>query len=174
MPLTLHAAVIPGWLQMLGAARALIDKAQDWCAEHQVDPADLLGARLADDMLPLAYQWKSCRVHSRGAIEGLRAGSFSPDMSTPPASFAAAAALIDDAAGFLQALDPAELEDLAAKTVGFSINDVVLMEFTGTNFLLGFSQPNFYFHMTAAYAILRARGVPVGKVDYLGAMPLGG
>jgi len=58
--------------------------------------------------------------------------------------------------------------------VAFSINDVVLMEFTGTNFLLGFSQPNFYFHMTAAYAILRARGVPVGKVDYLGAMPLGG
>ena len=171
MPLTLHAAVVPGMLQMLGAARHLIGQAEAHCAAQGLAPADLLAARLADDMFPLAYQWKSCRVHSHGAIAGLRNRAFSPDLGKPPETFAEATAQIDTGIAALQAITAEELEELADAVVVFTIRDILRMDFTGRDFLLGFSQPNFYFHHTAAYAILRARGVAIGKGDYLGTMP---
>ena len=67
--------------------RAVLDKAEAHCAETGIDPDELLKARLADDMLPFGYQVKSCAAHSIGAIDGVRAGVFSPDMSPWPTTF---------------------------------------------------------------------------------------
>jgi len=174
MPISLHAAIVPGWLQILGSCHHLIGKAEEHCSERGLDPAELIGARLIEDMLPLAYQLKSCRVHTQGAIEGVRRGTFSPDMTEPPSSFPALAARIDEAMNFLGSLDPAELDSLADKEMAFVIPNRVHRKFTVRDFLLGFSQPNFYFHATTTYAILRSRGVGIGKIDYLGAMPVKG
>ena len=174
MSISLHAALVPGWLQILGSVRGLVDKAEAHCAEHGLDPAELLQARLIDDMLPLAYQFKSCCVHSEGAIAGVRSGAFSPDMSEPPATLDAVAARVDGAIAALRALDPSELENLTGKEVSFSMQNRVLFSFTAENFLLGFSQPNLFFHAATAYDILRMKGVPIGKRDYLGAMPVKG
>lgn len=171
MSLSLHAALVPAWLQILNSVRALVDKAEAWCTANGLDPAELLQARLADDMLPLAYQFKSCSVHSRGAIEGAQKGTFSPDMTEPASTFPAIAERLDQTIAYLSALDPEILDALAGKDVVFSIGDKLRVPFVAEQFLLGFSQPNFYFHATTAYDILRMKGLPIGKRDFLGAMP---
>ena len=86
MPLSLHAAFVPSALQMLGATRRLVDKAEGWCGEQGCAHGELIGARLIDDMLAFDYQVKSVAVHTQGAIEGVRAGLFEPDFAPPPAS----------------------------------------------------------------------------------------
>ena len=173
MPISLYDATIPSQLQLLGSVRALIDKAAANVAEAGKDPAALIDARLAPDMLPLGYQVKSCRAHSLGAIEGVMRGSFSPDQSAWPTDFDGLRALLDESMAALRAVDPAALETRADTDMEFRFGDFVV-PFTGGGFLLSFAQPNFYFHATTAYAILRAQGVKVGKRDFLGALRLRG
>jgi len=84
MALSLYAATIPTYLQILGSVNGLIDKAEAFCAETGIAPGEIIGARLFEDMHPFAYQVKSTAVHSIGAIEGLRGGSFSPDRTPRP------------------------------------------------------------------------------------------
>lgn len=167
MSISLHAAIVPTQLQMLGAMLALIEKAQGWCAEQGVAEAELLDRRIAPDMYSLAYQFKSIAVHSLGAIEGVRAGHFSPDTSTLPDSFAPLAARLRAAQDALATIDPAEMEGFIGRDMMFVIGERQI-GFEAQDFLLSFSQPNFYFHCTTAYAILRGAGMPIGKVDFLG------
>lgn len=168
--ITLHEAFVPTALQLLGSVEHLLNKAEAHCGEHGTPVQSLIGARLAPDMLPLAYQVKSCAGHSFGAIEGLRKGNFSPDMSKPADSFQA---LHDQIAGAIEGLGGVaveELEDLQDRPMTFTMRDVVRWDFTGKDFLLSFSQPNCQFHASATYAILRAAGLPLGKRDYLGTL----
>ena len=88
MTFSLHAAIIPSQVQILRAFAGLIDKAEAFCAENHLSPETLIQARLAEDMLPFAYQVKSMTVHSLGAIEGVRKGVFAPDLTPPPSDFA--------------------------------------------------------------------------------------
>jgi hypothetical protein len=118
-------------------------------------------------MAPFAYQVKSVAEHSLGAIEGVRAGNYSPDVSPPPTSFADLKAKLESAATALAAIDPAEVEGFIGNDMQFSFGERVI-PFTAENFLLSFSQPNFYFHATTAYDVLRAEGVALGKRDFLG------
>ena len=164
MPLSLHAAVIPSWLQILGAGRGWLDKA----AAGGMAEQDLVEARLVEDMFPFAYQVKSMAVHSQGAIEGLRQGVFSPSFGEAlPRSVGEMRDRLDGAIAMLGSVGEDELEGFVGQPMRFEIGDKRL-DFTAEDFLLSFSQPNFYFHATTAYAILRAKGVPVGKLDYLG------
>ena len=86
MPLSLHAAIIPSYLQTLGSVQHLIGKAEAWCAETGTAPTALIEERLAPDMYPFGYQVKSVAVHSQGAIEGVQKGLFSPDTNPWPDS----------------------------------------------------------------------------------------
>ena len=165
MPISLHEAVVPTMLQLLASAHGWIDKAQ----EHGLGDEVLANRCLIEGMLPFAYQVKSMVHHSKGAIEGLRAGVFGPDFTDPPATTIALHAKLTEAEAFLSGLDPAELDDLAQGPMRFEFKEY-LMPFTPANFLLSFSQPNFFFHTVTAYDILRAAGVPVGKLDYLGSI----
>ena len=169
MALTLHAATIPSYLQILASLSRLIGKAEAHCAEKGLEPAELIQARLAPDMYPFAYQVKSTAVHSLGAIEGVRAGVFQPDTAPPPDSFAGLRARVEQAVLGLGALGPDELDGYLGRDVRFEFGER-RMDFTAENFLLSFSQPNFYFHATTAYDILRMKGVPLGKADFLGPM----
>ena len=94
MAFSLYAATIPSYEQILGSVSGLLGTAEAFCAEKGIAPEDIIQARLAEDMLPFAYQVKSTAVHSLGAIEGVRRGVFSPDMTPPPESFAALKARI--------------------------------------------------------------------------------
>ncbi len=172
MSFTLYAAVVPAYLQMLGTVGGLIDKAEAHCAAAGVDPAAIIDARLADDMLPFAYQVKSVAVHSIGAIEGVRRGEFNPDQTPPPDSFAGLRERIEAARTAIAAIDPAEIDGFIGRDMLFAAGKTFRISFAAEDFLLSFSQPNFYFHVNASYAILRAQGVAIGKRDYLGALRL--
>ena len=167
MTLSLYEAVIPSNIQVLGAVAGLIDKAEAFAADKGVEPATIIDARLAPDMLPFGYQVKSCAVHSVGGIAGVRGGSFSPDRNAWPTDFAGLRALIGNAIAELEAIDRAEFDALADRDTKFQFGESS-MPFGGGDFLLSFSQPNFYFHATVAYAILRVQGVKLGKRDFLG------
>jgi uncharacterized protein len=164
---SLYAATIPSYRQILGAVADLLGKAEAFCAEKGVAPREIIEARLAPDMLPFAYQVKSTAVHSLGAIEGVRRGVFSPDTTTPPDSFAALAARIAQAIGVLEAIEPAEVDGFVGRDMRFSFGERHI-DFTAENFLLSFSQPNFYFHAATTYDILRWKGLAIGKRDFMG------
>ena len=167
MTFSLYDAVVPSSRQILSAIDAVLDKAQAFCTEQGRSEQELIDARLAPDMLPFGYQVKSCMVHSIGAVEGAIAGSFSPDRSAWPSDFAGFHELIRNAMTRLDGVDRTTIDALVDRDVRFVAGDTSL-PFTGADFLLSFSQPNFYFHATTGYAILRAQGVPLGKRDFIG------
>ena len=167
MPISLYDAVVPSNLQILRSVDALLDKAEAFCAEHGRAETDLIDARLVSDMLPFGYQVKSCAAHSAGGIAGVQAGNFSPDLSPWPTSFASLHDVLQNSVFALEGIDQQTFDALAEKETRFDFGETRL-PFTGANFLLSFSQPNFYFHATTAYAILRAQGVKLGKRDFIG------
>lgn len=169
MTISLYEALVPNWIQILEAISMLVDKAEAHCVTHEVEPAALIGTRLWPDMYPLGYQFKSAVTHSFGALEALRIGRFTPDRSPWSMTFEGFRNAALSAVARLSVLDPAEVEELSSRVVHFEAG-VYKTEFEGRNFLLSFSQPNFFFHCTAAYAILRAQGVAIGKRDFLGRM----
>jgi hypothetical protein len=167
MPFSLYDAVVPTNLQMLGAIDALMGKAEAFCAEQGRAEADLIDARLTPDMLPLGFQVKSCVTHSIGGVEGVQAGTFSPDVTPWPTDFAGLHAKLQGAIASLNSIDRDAFDALGDSDTQFSFGET-RMPFTGANFLLSFSQPNFFFHAATAYAILRAQGVKLGKRDFIG------
>ena len=169
MPFSLYDAIVPSNVQILGSIGGLLDKAEAFCAEHGRSASDLIDARLAPDMLPFGYQIKSCAAHSVGGVEGVKAGSFSPDTSPWPTDFKGLHTIVQGAIASLNAIDREAFDGLAENDTLFAFGEMRL-PFTGTNFLLSFSQPNFYFHATTAYAILRAQGVKLGKRDFIGTL----
>jgi hypothetical protein len=167
MAFSLYDATVPSYRQILGAVTGLLAKAEAFCTEKGSAPQDIIQARLTDDMQPFAYQVKSTVVHSLGAIEGVRRGVFSPDTTTPPETFAALKARIVEAQAALEAVGAAEVDSFVGRDMRFSFGERHI-DFTAENFLLSFSLPNFYFHATTTYDILRWKGIPIGKRDFIG------
>jgi uncharacterized protein len=167
MAFSLYAATIPSFQQILGAVSGLLDKAEAFCAEKGIAPQELIQARLAADMFPLAYQIKSTAVHSLGAVEGVRKGVFSPDMTPPPETFAALKARIGETRTALEKIDITEIDGFLGRDMRFAFG-TNFRDYTAENFLLSFSLPNFYFHATTSYDILRWKGIPIGKRDFIG------
>jgi uncharacterized protein len=169
MTISLYDAIIPSNRQILASMLKLLDKAEAHCTQHGIAPETLIQAKLADDMLPFAYQVKSTVTHSLGAIEGVRKGLFVPEMTPPPSSFADLRAYVSNAHAALGDITPAEMTSFLGRDTRFEVSARNFrVDFTAENFLLSFSQPNFYFHATAAYSILRMKGVALGKIDFLG------
>jgi uncharacterized protein len=167
MTFTLYNATVPNFQQTIGATIGLIDKAEAFCAETNLDPVALVDSKLADDMLPFGYQVKSVCAHSIGAIKGVRAGVFSPDLTPWPSDLAGLKAALTSAQSDLAGITPGEINAFVGNDMAFAFKDR-RMEFTAEDFLMSFSLPNFYFHATAAYAIMRGKGVQIGKMDYMG------
>jgi uncharacterized protein len=167
MAFSLYAATIPSFQQTLGAVAGLLDKAEAFCTEKCIAPPELIQARFAADMFPLAYQVKSTAVHSLGAIDGVRKGVFSPDMTEPPETFAALKVRVAETLTALARIDAAEIDGFVARDVRFAFGSN-FRDYTAENFLLSFSVPNFYFHATTTYDILRWKGIPLGKRDFMG------
>jgi hypothetical protein len=167
MTFSLYAATVPSYRQILGAVSGLLGTAEAFCAEKGIAPHGLIQARLAEDMHPFAYQVKSTAVHSLGAIEGVRRGVFSPDTTPPPETFAALKTRIAETLAALEAVDAAEVDAFVGRDMRLTFGDRHV-DYTAEDFLLSFSQPNFYFHAATVYDILRWKGVPLGKRDFMG------
>jgi hypothetical protein len=144
-----------------------MDKGLAHCRTSDIDPNELVEARLHNDMLPLRFQIVSVAHHSIGAIEGAKAGVFLPPGQSPPHDYAALQKMVADTRDALQALTPAEIDALEGSDMIFQLGNRKV-PFIAEDFLMSFSLPNFYFHATTAYGILRSKGVPLGKRDFLG------
>jgi len=170
MSISLYDALVPSWLQILQSVRGLLDKTESWAAEQGLTESEILNARLIDDMLPLSFQIAAVANHSHGAVEGVRKGIYSPNPSAKaPAAIADLKALIDAAIEGLNAVTAEEMEGFIGRDMRFSLPAMNLdLPFTAENYFLSFAQPNFYFHATTAYDILRGMGVELGKANFLG------
>jgi hypothetical protein len=165
---TLYDLSVGCYLQTLGAVAAYLDRGGDHFRDNNIDADEVVATRLFPDMLPFSFQIQSVCHHSLGAIEGVKAGVFGPPTS-PAVNYAELQALVADTRAKLKALRPDDINALNGKDVMFQIRDFKV-PFTAENFILSFSLPNFHFHATTAYDILRTKGVPLGKRDYLGAL----
>ena len=171
MTVSLHTAVVGAYLQTLPKIAALVDKAEAHCRDNGLSDEALTGASLAPDMWPFAKQVMSVTDHSARAIACLDAGVFGPNLTPAPTDFASLRGHVADAIAQLEAVDPTAFDARADDDMRFEFGTRV-MPFTVADFLLTFSLPNFHFHATSAYAVLRSQGLPIGKMDYLGAMRL--
>lgn len=170
MAITLYDSSVGCFLQTLGAVEAFLGKGLVHCKEKGTDPNELVETRLFPDMLPLRFQVVAVAHHSMGAIEGAKSGAFAPPKPST-ADYAGLQKLIGDARQSLEQVKADEVNALEGKDVLFTVGDLKL-PFKAEGFLMTFSLPNFHFHATTAYDILRLKGVPLGKRDYMGRMKL--
>jgi uncharacterized protein len=167
MAISLYEMSVPTYLQTLGAVSAFLEKGLAHCRECNVEPGQVVEHRLFEDMAPFAFQIRSVAHHSAGAMDALKSGVFNPPGKAGPLDYAGLQALVTEAKAKLEALKPEDVNALEGKDVAFQFGETKI-PFTAENFVLSFSLPNFHFHATTAYDILRSRGVPVGKRDYMG------
>lgn len=165
MSQSLYSAAIPGFIDMLGNMGRWLDKA----AEGQ--ETALVAARLAPDMHGLVRQFQIASDGAKGAAARMT-GTEPPAMADTETTFAGLKARCDSTVAYLKAIDPAEFDAGAGREIVMTFPNGGGMKFDGVTFVTRFAIPNFYFHATAAYAILRSQGVELGKADYLaGLMP---
>jgi hypothetical protein len=169
MTLSMYRASIPLFVRGLKVMSALLDKGEAHVREAGGDPEALVEARLAPDMAPLSGQIQRASDASKLALSRLT-GVAAPPMEDNEKTLDDLRDRITRTLVYLESLDPSALEGSEATEVQLKFGDFQ-PAFNGEDYLLGFALPNFYFHVTTAYAILRHQGVPVGKRDFLGPYP---
>lgn len=167
MALSMYQASLPVFIKTLGNLSAILDKAAQYAEEKKIDPAVLVNARLAPDMFPLARQIQIATDGVKGCAARL-AGVEVPSYPDTEASFAELQARIKKTADFLATFKPEQIDGSEDRDVSLKVGGNNLT-FKGQAYLLGFVIPNFFFHVTTAYAILRHNGLGIGKKDFLGA-----
>ena len=171
MAFSLYDATVANYLQILGAVGGFLDKSLVHFKEKGIDPAEVVETRLAPDMWPLRAQVVSVAHHSRGALAAARDGVFVPPSINPDHDYASLQALVTEARNEISALTPEAVDALIGRDVTFKVGDRTV-PFTAEGFLMSFSLPNFFFHATTTYAILRHKGAPLGKRDFIGRLKL--
>ena len=169
MAIALYDLSVASYLQTLGAVTHFLDKASANCAENGIDLNDVVETRLFSDMLPFRFQLVSVAHHSLGAIRGIEAGVFSPPPSMPDLDYPALQNHVAEARQELEKYTREQVDALEGRDMFFEIGERKI-PFTAENFIMSFSLPNLYFHAATAYDILRMKGVPLGKRDYMGQM----
>jgi hypothetical protein len=166
MPLSMYQAAVPVFLQGLTSCSALLDKAAAHAREQGIDPTEMLEARLAPDMFPMKRQVQIASDHAKGAVARL-AGLEVPSYQDTETSFEELKDRLSRTAAFVRSIEPARIDGAEDKEIHLAIGGQQI-GLKGQPYLLHFALPNFFFHLTTAYALLRARGVPVGKRDFIG------
>jgi len=164
--ISMYDVSVPVFSERLRALALILTKAEANASERKIDPQVLIGARLAPDMLPLTKQVQIATDHAKGAPSRL-AGREVPRYEDDEASFADLQARIAKTRDYLATFKPEELAGSEDRTVTLKLGGAD-MEFKGQKYLLDVAMPNFYFHVTTAYDILRHNGVPLGKAVFLG------
>lgn len=166
MPLSMYRASVPVFRQSLAALSAVLDKAEAHCKDADLDPAGFLGRRLAPDMYTLAEQIRRATFHASQCAAQLGEVE-TPAFADDEASFDDLRRRIADTIEFVSSFTPDRFEDSEQRTHRIPTR-VGLLELPGEDFLLHFALPQFFFHVTTAYDIVRHAGVEIGKRDYLG------
>ena len=167
MSITMHTASVPVFIRMLGNLGTWLDKAEAHAQAKKFDPAVYLGARLAPDMLPFT---KQIQIACDGAKFGVSrlAGVEAPKFDDNEASFTELRERVRATIAFIQSVPASKIDGTEDKDVTIPRRDGP-MTLKGEFYLKHYVMPNFYFHLTTAYALLRHNGVELGKMDFLGA-----
>lgn len=162
---SLYNVAIGVYIRQLANLKHILQKGEAFAKDNSVNPQTYTEARLIADMAPLTFQVQ--RVSDAAKMCAVRVGDVeSVSMADDETTFEALYARIDKTVDFLKAVDPETFEGKDTAVIKFKVGgrDV---ELTGESYVLNYATPNILFHVTTAYDILRAQGVPVGKLDYL-------
>jgi uncharacterized protein len=165
MALSMYQASVPVYIKMLNGLAGCLKKAAAHYAEHKYDEASLMSYRLYPDMFHFAKQVQEATNHARNVVR--LAGQEPPKVEENEKSLAELIARVEQTVAFLNTLKPEQIDGSEEKVITLTRRDVSV-NYSGMQFLLNRSLPNFCFHFTTAYNILRHNGVAVGKRDYLG------
>jgi hypothetical protein len=162
----MYAASIPQFKKMLTNLSKILEKGEAFAKAKNIDGAVLVNDRLAPDMFPLSKQVQIACDQVKNGMARL-AGVEPPKFDDAEITFAQLQDRIAKTIAFADSITPAQVDGTEAKEIKFSIKEWNF-EFVGQQYLLTWIVPNFYFHVTTAYNILRHNGVEIGKSDYLG------
>ena len=168
MTISLYAASVPVFKQLLGSVSAVLAIAEEHAEAKKIDPAVFLQARLFPDMFPLGRQVQNAAEHARGGVARL-AGVDIPKYENKEQSFSELQDLIRKTIAFLDEFSPEQIDGNEEREVVLRAGTPREKRLRGQDFLLAFALPQFFFHATTTYAILRNNGVEIGKKDYMGA-----
>lgn len=168
----LHDIALGNFQRIVGATISILEKGAQHCSEQGLDPKAIVEMQLAPDMAAFPFQVRSVCHHSLGAARGLTAGQFSPPPALPERDYQGYIDLLTETLTELEKITPELINAAEGQAVIFKMGEHEI-PFTAENFLLSFSLPNLYFHATTIYDMLRIKGVPLGKVDFLGKMSVG-
>ena len=169
MPITMYSASVPVFVRMLGNVGQWLDKAEVHAAAKKFDPAVYLQARLAPDMLPLVKQIQIACDAAKFCVARV-AGSEAPKLDDSETSIAELRERIARTLAYVKSVPAAQIDGTDAKDISVPRRDGS-MTMKGEDYLRHFVLPNFYFHVTMTYALLRHYGVELGKADFLGGLP---
>ena len=167
MPITMHAASVPIFTQMLGSLDALLQKAEAHAEQRKIEPDALLQARLFPDMFPLRRQVQIACEFARGVSARL-AGVEVPSWPNDEATFGELRALIAKTLAFIGGLAASQFDNSESREIVTRPGTPKERRFDGQTDLLRYGLPQFFFHVTTTYALLRHSGVELGKGDYMG------
>jgi len=171
MPFSMSQALLPGLQMGLNALSGVLDKAEAFATAKKIDASVLLNTRLAPDMFPLVRQVQVATDLAKAGGARL-AGVEPPRYEDNEKTIAELKARVAKTLAFFKTLDTKQIDAAADRQITFPLGPSNKGEMKGDDYLNHFVLPNVYFHLTAAYAILRHCGVEIGKQDYLGAIPM--
>lgn len=169
MAISLYDISIASYRQTVGATIAVLEKGRQHCASAGIDLDEIVQTRLHPDMLPFSFQVHSVVHHSLGAIEGVLSGKFGPPRDLPDLDYRGLQRKLGETLDRLESFTPEQVDGHEGGDVVFGIGERQI-PFTAEGFVLSFSLPNLHFHAATAYDILRMKGVPLGKRDFMGQM----
>ncbi|NCF44748.1 MAG: DUF1993 family protein [Proteobacteria bacterium] len=172
MSTSLFDLTVGSYSQVLGSAINFLQKGKDFCNEQGIDLAKIVETSLHENMADFHFQVVSLNHHSAKTIASLSSGEFLPPVGYERMDYDGLLAMTESSLATMQAQTPEAINALAGNPIIFKLGSNEL-PFTAENFVLSFSLPNFYFHATTAYDILRQQGVSIGKMDFLGSMKMG-
>jgi uncharacterized protein len=167
MTISMHSASAPIFIRMFTNLLTWLDKAEAHAAARKFDSVNYLGLRLAPDMLPLVKQIQIASDAAKGAMARL-AGAEIPSWEDNEASLADLRARVQKTIDYVKGFSAAQIDGSEDKPITIPRRSGEPLQFGGETYLKHFALPNFYFHVTTTYALLRHAGVDLGKGDYLG------
>ena len=167
MTISMYSASVPLFQRQLGALLGWLDKAEAHAAARQFDTVNYLQLRLAPDMLPFVAQIRIASDAAKGCVARL-AGQELPKFEDNETSLADLRARVQKTLDYIGSVPAADIDGSEARPIVIPMRNREPLQFTGEAFLKHFALPNFFFHVTTAYALLRHAGVALCKMDFLG------
>lgn len=170
MPVSMYSVSVPVFIQHLNGLSSVLDKAAAHAAARKINEADLLNMRLAPDMFPLLRQIRAATDHACNAA-GRLSGKDMPKFANDETTIAQLKDRVAKVIEFLKSVKPGEIDGTEEKDISITFPNGNTRQFKGQGYLVGNSLPNFFFHTTTAYDIVRQCGVELGKRDFMGTPP---